>query len=56
VPSARNVSFNSQYNFKVIILFYLFRVGRAFGDKDVQLRKQTDEFCPLARTSAHRLD
>ena len=31
VPSARNVSFNSQYNFKVIILFYLFRVGSAFG-------------------------
>jgi hypothetical protein len=31
--------FNSQYNFKVIILFYLFRVGR---DKDVQLRKQAN--------------
>jgi hypothetical protein len=31
VTSARNVSFNSQYNFKVIILFYLFRVGRTFG-------------------------
>jgi hypothetical protein len=38
VTSARNVSLNSQYNFKVIILFYVFRVGRAF--KDVQLRKQ----------------
>ena len=31
VLSARSVSFNSQYNFKVILLFYLFRVGRAFG-------------------------
>ena len=31
VPSARNVSFNSQYNFKVTTLFYLFRVGRAFS-------------------------
>jgi hypothetical protein len=31
VPSARNVDFNSQYNFKVITLFYSFRVGRAFG-------------------------
>jgi hypothetical protein len=31
VHSARKVSFNSQYNFKVIILFYLFRVSRAFG-------------------------
>jgi hypothetical protein len=39
VPSARNVSFNSQYNFKVIILFYLFRVG---CDKDVQLPKQAN--------------
>jgi hypothetical protein len=38
VPSARSVSFNSQYNFKVIILFYLFRVGCAF----VQLRKQAN--------------
>jgi hypothetical protein len=38
VPSARSVSLNSQYNFKVIILFYLFRVGRAF----VQLRKQAN--------------
>ena len=31
MSSARNVSFNSQYNFKVIILFYLLRVGRVFG-------------------------
>jgi hypothetical protein len=31
VPLARKVSFNSQYNFKIITLFYLFRVGRTFG-------------------------
>jgi hypothetical protein len=31
VLSARNVSFNSQCNFKVITLFYSFRIGRAFG-------------------------
>jgi hypothetical protein len=31
VHSARSVSFNSQYNFKVITLFYLYHVGRAFG-------------------------
>ena len=42
MTSARNVSFNSQYNFKVIILFYLFRVGRTWRDKDVQLRKQAN--------------
>ena len=31
VPSARNASFNSQYNFKVITLFYLFRVGQRYS-------------------------
>ena len=39
VSSARNVSFNSQYNFKVIILFYLFRVGRASARQRCSITK-----------------